>query len=137
MTARWETFEREVLIPLGGAGNRFRMTGSGRGGELQAYLAEQRRPKSRARFVLSRKGRTSAAVWTIGARSKDANRIVAQFGDDVKHRILRAIEPDLARIGELNPRAVPLITTALEPAVDSVIGMIDAMLAVAGMPATP
>ena len=72
---------------------------------IQAYLGVQRLPNSRTLYVLYRKGRTRAAVWHVGVRSTDMRLLSRQYLDDAKTRVIRALEPDLARMGVLNPRA--------------------------------
>jgi hypothetical protein len=72
---------------------------------LQSYLDAQRSTRSRTLYVIHRTGRTSTAVWQAGVRTADVRATSNQFFDDVKVRFVRAVEPDLARIAELNPRA--------------------------------
>lgn len=74
---------------------------------IQAYQEAQRKPDSNTLYVIHRDGRTKRAVWTAGVRTADARAVSHQFFDDVQHRWLRAIEPDLAHIAERNPRARP------------------------------
>jgi hypothetical protein len=72
---------------------------------VQAYLAEQRRPTSRTQFALHRSGRTSAAVWHVGARAQDMRSMSRQHLDDMHCTVTRALAPDLERMGFINPRA--------------------------------
>jgi hypothetical protein len=72
---------------------------------IQSYLGAQRRPKSRTLYVLHRSDRTTRAVWHVGVRAADVRATSHQFFDDTKRRFTRALEPDLARVAALNPRA--------------------------------
>jgi hypothetical protein len=138
----WESFEKEVLDSLGEEssfradtlgeqlGIRFPTNAASRG--IQVYLAAQRGPKSHTKYALHREGRTRDAVWTIGTRTSDARAVVGQFGDDTRHRIVRALRPDLHRIASVNGRSLRAIEEQLAPAVDGVVQIIGAMMSVAG-----
>ena len=71
---------------------------------IQAYLAAQRGAADTL-YVIYREGRTKRAVWRVGIRTADARALSHTYFDDVKVKFQRAVEPDLIRIGELNPRA--------------------------------
>jgi hypothetical protein len=72
---------------------------------IQSYLDAQRSRRSRTLYVIRRQGRTSRSIWHVGVRTADARAASFQFFDDVRQRFLIAVEPDLTRIGQLNPRA--------------------------------
>jgi hypothetical protein len=88
--------------------------------DLQAYLREQRRSsESNTLYVLRRVPgtRTNAARWAVGVRTKDQLLIGKAFYDDVRRKAKRAFEPDLRRIGQINPRAAK----RAEDIIDSVL----------------
>jgi hypothetical protein len=72
---------------------------------IQSYLSAQRTGRSQTLFVLKRQGRTTKAVWSAGERSQDARERLDSFAKDAVRTIERALEPDLLRIVEINPRA--------------------------------
>src|SRR5262245_28912709 len=72
---------------------------------IQSYLAAQRKPKSKTLFLLKREGRTSKAVWSVGERSEDVRLRLSSFTGDMVRTVERALDPDLMRIVEINPRA--------------------------------
>lgn len=72
---------------------------------IQSYLDAQRRYKSDTLFVLSRQGRTSNAVWHVGARTRDVRMLTIQCLSDITVKVTDALEPDLRRMSGLNPRA--------------------------------
>ena len=72
---------------------------------IQSHLRAQRSPRVRTLFVLRRHGRTATVVWVVGVRTVDARATSNQFFDDVRHRFVAALAPDLAAIAALNPRA--------------------------------
>jgi hypothetical protein len=127
---QWETFERDVLDDMD-VGDRFTCQGE-TSKAVQRYLRAQRRKGSRTRYVLSREGRTRAAVWTIGTRAQDTRRVVGQFGSDVACTMRRAVRHDLDRMVDLNPRQRALIEAQLTPLLDGMTSVIDAMLATVG-----
>ena len=68
--------------------------------------AEAERHVARAAgYLEKRDGRTSSAVWNVGERTADARALSYQYFEDVQHRFVRAVAPDLRRIGARNPRA--------------------------------
>lgn len=81
---------------------------------IQAYLDAQRSPTSRTLFVLSRNGRTSAAVWHVGARSADVRGLARQVLDDMAIKVYDALEPDMRRMAYLNPRCAKLVNATTE-----------------------
>lgn len=136
---KWEQFEAEILDAYGvGAHLTNRYIAEDWGIEpreasalIQSYLGAQRRG-SKTRYMLVREGRTSRAIWTLGARSKDARQVIGQFGRDVKCRMLRAVAPDLQRVATINPRARSVIEEQLEPLLDGVASVIQAMISTVG-----
>lgn len=72
---------------------------------IQSHLRAQRAIQPRTLFVIHRDGRTSRAVWIVGVRTVDARGTSHQFFDDVQHRFVHALAPDLTQIAKLNPRA--------------------------------
>lgn len=134
----WREFEERILsrLPIGESfsvrdieDERFHPFMSA---SIQNYLGAQRRAGSETRYVLKRKGRTTSAAWTIGERSRDGKAVTRQFGDDIHRRVKRAIAPDLRRISEVNPRARRVLEDGISKALDSVLGMVDAMIEIAG-----
>jgi hypothetical protein len=108
---------------------------------IQAYLREQRkRPRvlksggttggSRAKFVLHRDPgtRTSAALWRISVNTQEARNIGSAMGDDVKHRLVAAIVPELQRMSALNPRLARLTRRQIEAAVDYALPLFEMAL---------
>jgi phosphoribosyl-AMP cyclohydrolase len=71
---------------------------------IQAYLVAQRAINSSTLYVLHRQGRTRAAVWTVGVRSRDVKELTRQCMDDITIKVMDALAPDLRRMGVLNPR---------------------------------
>lgn len=71
---------------------------------IQAYLRTQVRDYSPTRYVLHRTGRTTASVWHVGTRARDAREVRGQFGDDVERRVMEVILPTLDRMATLNPK---------------------------------
>lgn len=140
MNTHWKELEVRYLDPNGigyeftnhDVANELLLTPRQASQYIQAYTNAQTRKRSTTRYVLVRIFRTSSAVWIIGNRTADARDLTGQFGDDIRRRIERAIEPALARIAAINPRAVPVVQSALEPAVHSMGQMVEAMLVVAG-----
>lgn len=132
----WQMFEVEALDYIGVGGtftayslsDRLGITPTEASEWTQRYLTAQRGQKSRTKYILTRQGRTSAAVWTVGRRVQDARVITAQFASDMKRRITRAVEPDLARIGQVNPQARRQIESGLSPIVDSLVGVVAGVL---------
>jgi hypothetical protein len=94
---------------------------------IQGYLVAQTRPKARTLFVLTRKGRTSGAMWHVGARTTDVRQLGHQTADDFKTRLLRFVNPTLRRIGEKNPRALPLAQAVIKN-MEANIEMLAAMM---------
>lgn len=77
---------------------------------IQSYLKAQRRANSRTLFVLSRRGRTTASMWHVGSRTRDVRRLTKQCLSDMSRKVTGALEPDLARMMNLNPRCARLAT---------------------------
>lgn len=71
---------------------------------IRAYLRAQRHEGSGTDCVLYRTGRTSNAVWHIGASMKDVKYIAIQTTDDVRRKVVGNLSPDLRRAAEKNPR---------------------------------
>lgn len=94
---------------------------------IQSYLDAQRRPNSQTLYVLHRTGRTSNAVWHVGSRAQDARELGRQHLDDMRLRVVRAMEPDLIRMGILNPRAVQ-VSDAIVAAVEANLQLLAAGL---------
>lgn len=96
---------------------------------IQQYLAEQRRgEKARTGYVLKRRGRTRAAVWTVGEKTKDARRILRQYDSDIRRTFWRAVEPDLLAIAEINPQARKMVEQKLEAIMDSMFTVMSIVL---------
>lgn len=144
---KWEYFERVFLDPLYSYADR-RDTRAGFSAEaaadylsldtaevsdyIQSYLGAQRSSTAETTYVLRREGRTKSAVWYVGHRTKDAKVRLGQFGSDVRRTITRALQPDLRRIGELNPRALPAIEAGLVPAIDAFSELVASVFTMAG-----
>ena len=62
-------------------------------GLIQAYQHEQTRTKSRTQFVIERKGRTRAAIWTVGTRKKDMQRLNRTYFDDIEVNMSGGYDP--------------------------------------------
>lgn len=132
----WLQFQREILDTLT-IGDQFTAhdvagwTGVSRedaSAWIQCYLGAQRGRRAATKYVLSRTGRTRAAVWTVGRRTEDARNIVGQFGADIGCTIRRAVEPDLTRIGMVNPRARVAVEASLDPMISGLVGVIDGIM---------
>lgn len=132
----WLTFEEEVLDQLGvGASfsavslaEQVGISGADASEWIQNYLTAQRGKRAQTRYVLHRQARTTAAVWTIGKRTKDARKRLSQFGDDVNATIRRAVRPDIHRLAEVNPRAARAVDVVLDPLLDMVGSTINALI---------
>jgi hypothetical protein len=85
---------------------------------IQAYLMEQGRTKTRAKFDLKRKGRTRAALWSVGSRRKDLVQIDRTFLDDTKVKARRSLEPQLRQIARLNPQLAKEVERQLDGALE-------------------
>lgn len=95
---------------------------------IQAYLEAQKpggEKKKKTLFVIHRvpETRTRNAVWEAGTRAKHARSVGAQLGKDVQRRVERAIEPTLARIAEMNPRAART-TAALSKVIEGAVELL-------------
>jgi hypothetical protein len=80
---------------------------------IQSYVKAQRRQGSRTEYVLTRRGRTGAAVWRVGQRSRDVRRTTAQYLNDIGIKVRNAMDPDLGRMKDLNPRCADLVNDIL------------------------
>ena len=100
---------------------------------IQAYLGAQRSERSKTAYILRRTPgtRTRNARWAVGRRTADARAVGKVFGDDVKAKALRAFEPDLNRIAELNPRTAALVERQLRATMENAIALLS--MAVQGM----
>ncbi len=135
--ADWQIFEQQVL-DLYGVGAVFtnkslaedwEITPKRASRHIDNYLKTQRHKDSKTKYVLVREGRTGNALWTVGRRARDARNGLGQFADDTRHRILRAVQPDLVRIGQINPQARKAVEQGLEPMVD---GLVQVLVGVMG-----
>lgn len=83
---------------------------------IQEYLDQQRRVKSPTLYVLRREPdtRTRNARWAVGVRAKDARLVGRSLVSDVRRKFLRAVKPDLDRIGELNPQAKRVVAAQID-----------------------
>lgn len=72
---------------------------------IQSYLDAQRRSASTTLYVLKRKGRTTASVWSVGHRTVDAKLIGGTLFEDVVVKVKNSYGPDLKRLAARNPRA--------------------------------
>ena len=104
-----------------------RISGAQASALIQAYLEVQRRPKSPTLFVLSRRGRTSSAMWHAGQRSADVRSLTEQLLDDLAVKVNDALIPDLRRVANINPRAAHL-AEALGKVFVAHLGALDAQL---------
>jgi hypothetical protein len=77
---------------------------------IQNYLKAQRRANSHTLYVLSRRGRTVTAMWHVGSRTRDVRSLTKQCLSDMSRKVSGALEPDLARMMNLNPRCARLAT---------------------------
>lgn len=96
--------------------------------DIQNYLDAQTAKNPRTKYVLTREGRTTAAMWHVGARTTDVRALGRQTSDDFSRRINRFVAPTLRRIGELNPRALPAanaVAKAIEASVELLVAMMD------------
>lgn len=147
---KWEWFERSFLDPLyeyaTGKDERAGFSAEAAAAYLgievaeasdfvQSYLGATRSPRSETKYVLRREGRTKNAIWYVGSKTRDAKRHLGQFGSDVRRKITRTLEPDLRRIGEINPRALPAIQAGIVPAIDAFSELIGAVFTMAGFTA--
>lgn len=89
-------------------------------GLINAYQSAQRGVRSKTRYVLKRRGRTRAAVWSVGQRTADARLIEDTTFQDIVVRVRRAMTTDLTRLAGLNPRAARKVELTLV-AVDSAL----------------
>lgn len=109
---KWETLEEWLYDNrlLGGSftshdvADGLRISGPEATQHIKSYLTAQRSPTSTTLYVLHREGRTSRSIWFAGMRAADVKATSSQFFDDVAHRFFKAVELDLVRIGEINPR---------------------------------
>jgi len=94
---------------------------------IQAFLAEQRRPESKALYVLKREPgtRTASTQWSVGHRTKDLQAIGVGFTDDVRNRFMHAIGPDMQRIAVLNPHAAKRAEATIHAVVDGALVVLD------------
>jgi hypothetical protein len=92
-------------------------------GYIQSELSAIRARRSRTQFVIHRKGRTSNSEWLVGVRAADVRSRTSQCVSDMKRTVERALEPDLARMGLLNPRASLLV----EAQVNAMVAGLQAM----------
>jgi hypothetical protein len=94
---------------------------------IQAYLTAQRGSRSKTEFVLHRVPgtRTRTARWAHGVRAKDARAHGATLTDDVRTRVLRALQPDLERVATLNPRATKLVEGQITAIVDGAMKVLE------------
>lgn len=131
----WEDLE-EYLFDLGALDVEFNSAalaedmGVGRAKAsrmIQAYLDAQTAKNPRTLFVLTRKGRTSKAMWHVGVRSADARNLSRQTVDDYKRRLDRFVQPTLQRIAEKNPRALPAAKAVMK-SIEAQIEFMEAML---------
>lgn len=83
-------------------------------GLISAYVGRQRNPHADTLYVLKREGRTTAAVWSVGHRRKDANTMRYMLFDDVLVKVRRAFEPDMRRLAALNPRQAQYVEEKIE-----------------------
>jgi hypothetical protein len=113
MPARWEILENYVSNQ-GGVGLAFNNAALAydlgvstweASNMIQAYQEVQRLPRSQTLYVIHRTGRTRNAVWHVGASTADARTMSHQQVDDFGTRLIRAWEPDLVRMGIINPRS--------------------------------
>ena len=99
-------------------------------GLIQAYQHEQTRTKSRTQFVIERKGRTRAAIWTVGTRKKDMQRLNRTYFDDIEVKAHRGLEPTLRRIAALNPQLAKEVEQTLDGALQGAFMVMKAALRV-------
>ena len=133
---RWEMFE-DFLTQCVNSGQtvfnhqavvvEFGLTGRHASELIANYLDAQRRPNATTLYVLHRTGRTTNTIWHIGARTADARGMTVQAVDDMHQRVARALEPDLARMGILNPHATR-VTTAIVAVIEANLQLLAASL---------
>jgi hypothetical protein len=73
-------------------------------GYIKAHLKAQRNENACTLYVLSRQGRTSRAIWHVGARTDDVHMVTKQCLSDMTVKVTDALTPDLRRMSGLNPR---------------------------------
>jgi len=133
--ALWEDFE-EYLFDQGATDTEFNSVavaedlGISRAKAsqmIQSYLDAQVAKEPRTLFVLTRKGRTSKAVWHVGVRAADARHLSRQTVDDYQRRLDRFVGPTLQRIAERNPRALPAAKAVMK-SIEAQVEFMEAML---------
>jgi hypothetical protein len=93
---------------------------------IQAYLSAQNAERPDTLFVLYRcRGRGPSSVWRVGVRAADARELFSQTRDDFRRRIERAVEPTMRSMGIHNSKALP--------AVNAIVQMFEAMIAVSAL----
>jgi len=97
---------------------------------IQAQMLEQNRTDSRTKFVIERRGRTRAAVWTIGVRKKNLRQVNETYFDDIEVKARRTLRPTLRRIAELNPQLAKEVEQVLDGALDGAFMVMKAALRV-------
>jgi hypothetical protein len=94
---------------------------------IQCHLVHQTSPWAISPVVLTRTGRTRAAVWHVGTRVADVKNLGKQTASDLRCRIQDFVEPTLTRIETLNPRAAATAQIALQALLYSA-GQLESML---------
>jgi len=95
---------------------------------IQQYLVAQRTPSSSALYVLKREGRTRAAVWSIGERTRDAHIIGGTAFEDVSVKLRRAFQPDLRRLAKQNPNAARYVEAKIVAVMDGALAVLASAL---------
>lgn len=87
---------------------------------IAMHVLKQQQPRVKPRHVISRIGRTAAAVWYVGAGEADAQLTERQYADDVEFKN-RVASVHTAAVASANPRPVlerPIAQSALDLAVE-------------------
>jgi len=137
---KWEQLEEYLYeeVPLGGRVGSNAEIASALGETttetsqiIQAYLDAQRSRASKTLYVLRRRGRTTSAVWYSGIRTADMKLLGKEYFIDVRQKFLRALEPDLKRLSQRNPRAAKKCASIIIAVGDGAMTVLQA--AVGGM----
>lgn len=81
---------------------------------IQAYLDAQTTESVDTLFVLTRRGRTTSAVWHAGAATQDARDLYRQTVEDLNRRVERFVIGTLRHMGVRNPRAIPATSSLVK-----------------------
>lgn len=95
---------------------------------IQAYLAAQRNDTLVTTYMLKRRERTRAAVWSVGSRIDDAKAIGKTLNQDVRVKVFRAFKPDLERLKALNQDTAVYVEARINQVINAALVMLAAAL---------